>query len=381
MITGSPIKYNDLRKIDKQIARKMVIEFLKENKWNVLKTSKYFRCSTNTVRKCISKFSDNDLSDKSKTPINQPNKTSEELEKLVIDTKLSIRFGARRISKLIYKEKGILIPFSTVRKILHRNKVHCKKHKTYNSIKRDFVDWYKAGVFEIVQIDLKCIKDVKALGQQHCDKIDNLNLYRYQWGALDVKSRFKLISYSREKTWTNGLLWFYYVIAYIRKEGFNSPIVFTVDNGTEFGYSRHKRKLLELNETLKVLNCKIIANHKGSPQENAHLERSHRTDDEEFYIPRLSVIDSNESMYNEAWNYIYYYNNRREHSSLGDITPVDCIRKFKPNLSLDFIACQPLILDDVSTTICPRVVSISLIITYKDIEKELDRFKYKRIQY
>jgi hypothetical protein len=35
--------------------------------------------------------------------------------------------------------------------------------------------------------------------------------YRELWSALDVNSRFKLIAYSREKPWTNGLCWYLFV--------------------------------------------------------------------------------------------------------------------------------------------------------------------------
>jgi hypothetical protein len=76
--------------------------------------------------------------------------------------------------------------------------------------KREFVDWYSAKPFEIVRIDLKYIRDHKALNREqmiHLDQYDIPNFKCPSPGRMDVNSRFKLIAYSREKSWTNGLCW------------------------------------------------------------------------------------------------------------------------------------------------------------------------------
>jgi len=88
-----------------------------------------------------------------------------------------------------------------------------------------------------------------------------------------VNSRFKLIAYSREKSWTNGLCFYLWTISWLRCHGVTATIVFTVDRGEEFG-GQSWLKVQELRQ--------LIQNHKGHPEENAHLERSHRTDNEEF---------------------------------------------------------------------------------------------------
>ena len=66
----------------------------------------------------------------------------------------------------------------------------------------EFIDWYSARPFEIVQVDLKYIRDHKALTREQIIHLDRYNIPNYQWSALDVNSRFKLIAYSREKSWT-----------------------------------------------------------------------------------------------------------------------------------------------------------------------------------
>jgi len=169
----------------------------------------------------------------------------------------------------------------------------------------------------------------------------------YQWSALDVCSRFKLIGYSREKSWTNGLCWYLWVISWLRSHGVESTIVFTVDNGEEFG-GKSWLKVRELRKLISGFGCRLIQNHKGHCEENAHLERSHRTDDDEFYIPRAMRIKSDVDLLDEALGYIYYYNNLREHSSLDFKTPFFYLKAQLPDIDDKIRFVIPIMLDKVA---------------------------------
>src|SRR4030042_4892781 len=96
-------------------------------------------------------------------------------------------------------------------------------------------------------MDLKFIRDHKALTREQITHLDRYDIPNYQWGALDVNSRFKLIAYSIEKSWANKLCWYLWVISWLRSHGIKSSIVFTVDNGEEFGGS-NPEKLAMLEE-------------------------------------------------------------------------------------------------------------------------------------
>jgi len=218
--------------------------------------------------------------------------------------------------------------------------------------KRPFIDWYSAKPFEIVQVDLKYIRDQKALTKEQIIHLDRCQIPNYQWSALDVNSRFKLIGYSREKTWTNGLCWYLWVISWLRSHGVKTEIVFTVDHGEEFG-GRSWMKLRELRKLLKGLGCRVIQNHKGHCEENAHVERSHRTDDDEFYIPRALHINSEHDLLDEAMGYIYYYNNVREHSSLGYQTPFEYLKDQLPEIDDNIRVLIPIMLDEAAVALGP----------------------------
>lgn len=352
MKSGTHIDYKMLRKISPETARLAVLEYLKSNGNNISDAAAVFNIQRRIVYKALKKEKEGNLSDSKRTPINQPRKTKSVLEDRVIEAKNKTRLGPKRLSIYLAKYEQIIIPYGTIRHILGRNK-HKIKYMINGRRKgeaRPFVDWYSAKPFEIVQIDLKHIRDQKALTSVQLIHLDTYNIPNYQWGALDVNSRFKLIGYSREKTWTNGLLWYLWVISYLRSHGVTAKIIFTVDHGEEFG-GKSWMKIRELRRLIAGFGCLLIQNHKGHCEENAHLERSHRTDDDEFYIPRILNVKNEKDLLYESHGYIYYYNNLREHSSLDYKTPFEYLKKQMPQLNENMKYAQPILLDDVSTKI------------------------------
>jgi len=326
MNPGPRIDYKRLRKINPEAARQAVLEYLKANRGNIADTARAFGITRPVVYDILKKQREGDLKDRSRAPRNQPNRTSPQIEARVIDMKNLTHKGPIRLSLDLAKE-GIHVPPGTIRHILRRNKARITSSissRRWRKEPREFIDWYSAKPFQIVQMDVKHIRDQKALSHSQIIHLDRHDIPNYQpgytWGALDVNSRFKLIAYSREKTWTNGLCWYLWVTSWLRSHGVTTEIVFTVDNGEEFG-GRSWMKVKQLRRLLHGFGCRLIQNHKGRFEENAHIERSHRTDDEEFYVPRTLAIHSEEELLDEALGYIYYYNNVREHSSLSYQTP------------------------------------------------------------
>ena len=276
------------------------------------------------------------------------------MEDLVIKLKNKTNYGPERLSDYLLDYENIKISYGTIRHILARNKdklTKKKRHKVRRG-KREFVDWYSAKAFEIVQIDLKHIRDKKALSKDQMIHLDKFNIPNYQWSALDVNSRFKLIAYSREKSWTNGLMFFLWITSWLRSYGVKCEIVYTVDNGEEFG-GKSWLKVKELKKLLKSLGCKLIQNHKGHCEENAHVERSHLTDDTEFYCLRTQYIKSADQLCSEAMKYVYYYNNVRRHSSINKQTPASYLLKQKPYLNDKIRLVRPIMLDSAAVKLGP----------------------------
>lgn len=351
---GIPLDYQELRAISPQAARLAILQILKANQGKVALTARQLGITRRTVYKALKKKAQGDLTDTSRAAHHIHNKTNANLEEIIVSLKQKTRYGPLRLSEELEETTGMVLSPHTIRNIIRRNKrkARGKRHKPKQKGARMYVDWYQAKAFEIVQIDLKYVVDQKALTQEQIDHIHQCHFPLYQWSALDVTSRFKLIAYSQEKSWNNGLTWFLWVISWLRSHGVTAQIIFTVDRGEEFG-GKSWLKLVELRKLMTAFGCKLVQNHPHSPQENAHLERSHRTDDDEFYIPRVLAITNHDQWFKEAFNYLYYYNVVRKHSSLERRTPWQKLTEELPTLDVKMKLVPPLLLDKLSVSLGP----------------------------
>ena len=345
----TPLDYQELRSISPRAARQAIIQILKANQGKVSVTARMLGITRRTVYKALMKKNAGNLDDSSRAPRVVHNKTAEALEEKVIQLKKKTNYGPLRLKEELEAVHQISLSQHTIRNIIRRNKKKAvsKRHKPNKRGSRTFIDWYTARPFEVVQIDLKHVVDQKALSMDQINHIYAHKLPIYQWSAIDVNSRFKLIAYSDQKSWTNGLTWFLWVTSWLRSHGVTNQIVYTVDHGEEFG-GKSWFKITELRKLLSGFGCKLVQNNLHHPEENAHLERSHRTDDDEFYIPRILKIRSRQDLFLEAFNYNYYYNAVRKHSVIDRETPVQRLFKQEPHLDAKIKFVPPLILDNIS---------------------------------
>ena len=348
------LDYRDLRQISPEAARRAILQVLQAHNGNVTTAAKILSVSRATIYKAIRKDKAGDLKDGSKAPQRVHNKTSAEIETRILELREKTRYGPLRLKDELKEVAGLTISEHTIRNILRRNKARSKikPHKPHKKGSRPFVDWYQAKAFEIVQIDLKYVVDQKALSMEQIRHHHSNQFPLYQLTPIDVNSRFKLMAYSYQKSWTNGLTFFLWVISWLRSHAVEVPIVFTVDRGEEFG-GKSWLKLIELRKLLSGFGCKLVQNHLKHPEENAHLERSHRTDDDEFYIPRILKISNRQEFFSEAFNYMYYYNAVRKHSGINRETPVERLFKQDPHLDARIKLAPPLILDNISVDLGP----------------------------
>ena len=354
MPTGVRIDYKTLRAVNPETARLAVLEYLDSTAHNVAETARTFGLTRATVYALERKRHARSLADRSRAPHHRPRQTPSATEGRVIALRNQTHLGPKRLSLYLAKYAELEIPWTTIRHILRRN-----RHRLTTPIgrrrlspARPFVDWYAAKPFEVVQIDLKYIRDLKALSRDQIAHLDRYGIPNFQWGALDVTSRFKLVAYSQERSWTNGLCFYLWTIAWLRNHGVTSRIVFTVDHGEEFG-GKSWFKLQELRKLIAGFGCSLIQNHKGHPEENAHLERSHLTDDREFYIPRAFQLTSPQRLLEEATGYLYYYNTLREHSSLDYRTPFQALKAQLPQVDDRIRYVVPILLDSVAVQLGP----------------------------
>jgi hypothetical protein len=149
------------------------------------------------------------------------------------------------------------------------------------------------------------------------------------------------LAYSNKINSTLGIEFLKIRIMFIRSLCVDGKMKIGFDGGTEF-CSASERKLALRQEKLSILNVEVYQ-YDGSRDERKNLiERSHRTDDEEYYIPRSSKIKDRKSFLKESKGRFLYYNQYRDHSGIGmdGLTPYEKLCSFKtvllPHRFLDF---------------------------------------------
>jgi putative transposase len=95
------------------------------------------------------------------------------------------------------------------------------------------------------------------------------------------------------------------------------PVFIQTDNGLEF-QSRFVKHA-------SSLGLRYHYTHKSSPNENAVIERSFRTDEEEFYFYQMRPVKDYEDLRKQYSDYLHWYNNERPHLGINLKTPAEVV--------------------------------------------------------
>lgn len=177
------IDYKQLMEINPEAARRAVVEYLKTNNRNISQTACVFGINRPVIYDIIKKEQEGDLRDRLRAPCHQPRKTPPAIENKVIEVKNTTCLGPKRLSRYLSQYGGISVPSGTIRHIIRRNKrridYHLPRHRARKE-KGEFVDWYSAKPFEIMQADLKYIRDHKALTREQIIHLNHYDIPNYQ---------------------------------------------------------------------------------------------------------------------------------------------------------------------------------------------------------
>lgn len=171
---------------------------------------------------------------------------------------------------------------------------------------------------ERLQVDVK-----------HTGLRDRWGRQLYQYTACDEFSRWRLLRFYREVTPTASIDFFNQL-----KVAFPFPIeCIQTDHGTEFTYDFMPQVTREHPFTEHLVSQGV--RHKliriATPWHNGKVERSHRTDEEEFYqrFRLRSLPEAHRRLAN--WN--LRYNTDRPHGALGWISPAQMLRSYQQSLA------------------------------------------------
>ncbi len=170
--------------------------------------------------------------------------------------------------------------------IIKRHRRKRRKTKLFN----------KASVpGELVQIDTKFLPNK-----------------RFQYTAIDVVSKYRYLRVYSSLTQKSTINFLKRLIVEFKKRGIKIILIQT-DNGHEF-----QSVMIRYLNSVSIKHQYIWIH---TPDQNGVVERSHRTDDEEFYqltdTRYMSLSELNQAV--EEW--IERYNTKRLHFSLNFVTP------------------------------------------------------------
>ena len=270
-------------------------------------------------------------------------------EELIILKKFTdTKYGVKRMYNYLKREGQDMQKFSIgkIKGLYKRYKLKAKKIRTVNGEKRVLYNYDLLGVFEELQYDVKVLADKHALPKDIYDKFKySKQLPKYQWTIMDVKTRTRFLAYSYEISSLFGLKFLEYTIHWIRSHGLHNRINIQVDMGGEF-YSGSKRKQKDWNSRLSKLNA-YVYDTEGAKWKQNIIERSHRTDDEEFLCPRGGFINTKSEFMTEGQFWILYFNTR-SHTGIGmdGLSPLKKLEKCGVYNAKKIINFPCLILDD-----------------------------------
>jgi len=288
-----------------------------------------------------------DLDDKDRTPHTQPNRTDESIEQKVAKVRTDTGYGRRRIKRRLFIENRIEIHENTVEKIIkrlglpqkvYRNAWRSKTRKRYNA--------NTLLPFERNEVDTKEILDKKGLPPSvYKHFLSSDWMPKYQWTWIDVASRLRFLAYSHSCSWTNGQIFHRYVRAWLALFGVTDTLNTSIDGGREWSATTQRSFEYARATFYEPLAISPSLIRKGHPEDNAYVERSHRTDDEEFYVPYGPEWNTEKDFLRRANWWTIMYNTIREHQGIEDGAPLQKLRQFMPQIHPEIALMPSIILD------------------------------------
>jgi putative transposase len=291
------------------LAREFILDLIVHKNFNVSKVAKICGISRPTVYLALSKFKSGNLGNLSTKPKSHPRQVSSDLESEIVRIRSETNYGPIRINLELQRLGFDKIHQNTINRVIKRNNLPKSKRK--RSANQELRNYYLSPL-RFWEVDTKEITDLHALPKEVYDHILDKKLPIYQFTAIDTFTRIRLLGYAHNNTFTNAWTFIHYLISNLRLCGYTDDIVVQTDNGSEYG-GWTTEKLIDLNQDLKPFNTTLIHIPKAQKQKQGHVERSHRTDDEELYIPYLTSVDNTKDFLVLTQKWLWYYNNKRNH--------------------------------------------------------------------
>lgn len=334
----NPLRYHLSNEAKKRLRWMYIIYYECDN--NVSRASKKIGISREWLSKIRSKFEKHgkdprSLEPESKAPCNTSNREriSEETEEKIVEIRGEYGWGEGKIETILKRDYDMKAGSSTVNRYLHkhgmidpelsrqgkkawqdkieRGKVSLQvKYRPPNAIK----DYIPGALIE------KDMKHVPKITKTPCfdDKYHSKDYFYFQHTFIDSFTRIRAMELSVEPDSLSAKDSF---LSIKQRMPFEMASVNT-DNGGENGKCFSDN--LQQNKIIQFYS------RTGTPTDNPRVERSHLTDEKEFY-KRGNVKRTFEKQKEALKKWEYVYNYIRPHQALGNLTPVEFYKLWKKN--------------------------------------------------
>jgi transposase InsO family protein len=163
------------------------------------------------------------------------------------------------------------------------------------------------------------LNNTKTLGYLQMDvkylesRITGLPWTCYEYGVIDIYSRYKQVLILNQIDQDGAIK---ALLELIPKFPFKVRFVQT-DNGFEFQQG--------FVQCVRELGIEHHFIHKNTPNENAVIERSFRTDEDEFFFYQMKPVKNYDDLVEQYNNYLNWYNNERPHYGINLRTPTEVV--------------------------------------------------------
>jgi len=275
------------------------------------------------------------LEPKSRAPDDTSNRQRipEKTENLILkirDESLS-SWGKEKIARVLERDYQIKVNPNTVNKYLHKNKrispkISLKNSRAFeNKRQRDREDIlfkvkfrppriikdYAPGA--LIEKDMKYLPKPR---QNHIGK--QKENFWYQFTEIDSFTRIRTIEVSDEQNTKTA-------IALHKKAKKRFPFEIACEN-TDNGFENNN----DFSEELKKEKIFHFYSKTGTPTDNPRVERSHLTDDTEFYN-KGNLFNDLDKQKEKIKDWEHTYNFKRPHQALGYLTPMEFYSLWKKN--------------------------------------------------
>lgn len=311
-----------------------------QQKGNVTKTAKNIGISRQWLSTLKSAFEKSNrdprvLEPESRAPHNTDNRKriSKEIEGKILQVRDSVPgWGKEKIKRILKRDYGITVGESTVNRYLRKHgrinpRISEKNRKAWELKKeRESIEPklkvryrppkaikdYAPGA--LIEKDMKFIARINQKSEKHRAKEN----FWYQHTEIDSFTRFRTIELVAQCDSEAS------VTAH-RKAAPRFPFALACMN-TDNGGENEK----SFSRELQLTNTFQFYSSVGTPTDNPRVERSHLSDDKEFY-ERGNIYETFQEQRKALKQWEYVYNYKRPHQALGQLTPIEFHQLWKRN--------------------------------------------------